>query len=479
MGQARVTQRSAADEQAERVVRALEETDRTGRAPASIRDEPGRFLRDLYEVWHRQGGKEGGRPRNSIRKMRDQWLVGRQAVPSLHPKLMGRIKVTRADARALIDLFLTRWRYAGSNVPPHSATTQDGYVAFAAADLKRLRDLVLAGLIKTTGRAATLQLPLQSDNGALVEETRQRWVDIEKVVNECDALITLSRHKIAVGPSPWQTIGNIWHMLNHLYEYDQARGFPERMLIWVIDLGSREVEQPNAFEEFYNAGLLALQLASFANFDTNRKDNPPGRPTLLPSLTITESGRRDELWRWIAERTVIVVQNLRLEEIKVFHGEEEERIRSLRLKDVGVTAEHLLPSTTPRAWGRELRRLYGKEISASDATFTVFIHEQSGDADDQHRTIRYFAHTPLRRGHNTRPTLQMTADWVTRSQELMAPDNNYNHAFRLVFWASRYRLSWVDEKTESLSWEALAYLRKIGFRVLDLPSFLKIFSAEN
>ena len=111
MGHRKPREKTADELQAERVTAALEETDRTGRVPAFVRENPGQFLRDMYDVWHRQGGKEGGRWRNSIRKMRDEWLVGRNTVPSLHPKLMGRVKATRSDARALIDLFLTRWRY--------------------------------------------------------------------------------------------------------------------------------------------------------------------------------------------------------------------------------------------------------------------------------------------------------------------------------------------------------------------------------
>ncbi|MEM9378227.1 MAG: hypothetical protein AAGA72_18570, partial [Pseudomonadota bacterium] len=71
MGQKRIRARTAEELQAERVEAALYEAGQTGHAPRLVTDNPGQFLRDMYEVWHRQGGKEAGRWRNSIRKMRE------------------------------------------------------------------------------------------------------------------------------------------------------------------------------------------------------------------------------------------------------------------------------------------------------------------------------------------------------------------------------------------------------------------------
>lgn len=474
MGKKKPREKTAADLKVERVNAALEETDRSGRAPAFVRENPGQFLRDMYEVWHLQGGKEGGRWRNSIRKMRDEWLIGRNAVPSLHPKLMGRVKATRADARALIDLFLTRWRY-GEGDDALSSMTRDGYVGFDSNDLKRLRGGLLASLFRGDNRNANIAIPEQANGHDDQEETRKRWVDVEKILYECDALIALSRHKIAVGPGPWQTINNVWHQLNHLWEYDQRNEASNRVLIWVIDLGSREVEQPEAFEEYFNSGLLALQLASFAKFDS-RPDGVASRSSaLLPVLRIPESIEREQRWQWLSERTVIVAQNIRLEELDAEDKLEDEQLLRLRLKDIGVTGEHVLPSTTPRAWGRELRQLYRKEIAASDATFTVFLRESPWLLDDRQRNIRYFAHTPLQ-NNRQRTAPAGESDWQTHSQELRAPDDRYDHAFRLVYWAARKRLGMVSDSSSSLGNESLAYLQKIGFRVLKLPTFLRIFS---
>jgi len=150
----------------------------------------------------------------------------------------------------------------------------------------------------------------------------------------------------------------------------------------------------------------------------------------------------------------------------------------VRLKDIGVTAEHVLPSTTPRAWGRELRHLYGREIAAADATFTVFMRQSGWHIGEKSFPIRYFAHTPLRPNRNGNGLSGAPAEWITRSEELKAPDTNYDDAVRLLYWASRYRLGRDDRETATVGWQALAYLRKIGFRVLALPAFLRIFAAD-
>lgn len=55
----------------------------------------------------------------------------------------------------------------------------------------------------------------------------------------------------------------------------------------------------------------------------------------------------------------------------------------MRLKDIGVTSVHVLPRTMPHAWRREVRQLYGEEIAASDATFTVFMRDEPIRRDPQ------------------------------------------------------------------------------------------------
>ncbi len=476
VGHRKPREKTADELQAEKVTAALEETDRTGRVPAFVREKPGQFLRDMYDVWHRQGGKEGGRWRNSIRKMRDEWLVGRNAVPSLHPKLMGRVKVTRSDARALIDLFLGRWRY-GEGDDALILMTSDGYVGFAASDCRLLRGILVDGIFRQIDARVGLSLPLQIDKRDSLQETERRWVNVEQVMKRADALITLSRHKISVGMNNIGTRKNFWHFLNHLYLSDKYEKDNDRIFVWVLDIGTRSVEQSSSFDEYYNAGLLALQLNSFSNFDSLSDNEKRMRSSLVSRLRIAEDIHRNLRWDWLSERTVIAVQNLRHEEFDGLYEDQDAAPQSIRLKDIGVTAEHILPNKTPREWSKPLRTLYGRDTEAADATITVFFNQQTQSATMPVRDVRYFAHGPTsgRDGpiSNSLPNVAVT----TRSIELQSPDQNYDDAFRLLYWAARFRLNLGDSDERQESLVALAYLRKHGFRFLRLRDFLRVFSA--
>lgn len=469
--------KSPVDEQAERVIEALKETERTGQAPAFVRDNPGQFLREMYDVWHRMGGKEGGRWRNSIRKMRDEWLTGRNAVPSLHPKLMGRVKVTRSDARSLLDLFLERWRIAVGDDPAH-AITVDGYVAFAARDMRKLKSTLLSALMKAKTSSNGLKMPEQSNGHDVVEETKRRWVDVEQTLREANALITLSRHRIAIGSSNVETIKNFWHFLNHLYQSAETET-QDRIFIWVIDVGSRTVEQENSFDEFFNAGLLSLQFQAFATFDSLNDYEEHGHSRLFPRLRIAEAVHRDQRWEWLCERTVIVAQNLRHEEFDGLYPDQNMAPNSIRLKDIGVTAEHILPNKAPREWIKQLRSLYGRHIEAADATFTVFIKNLQNPSATSQRDLRYFAHTPIPEGQKPADDPQPNVAHTARSVELQSPGQDYDDAFRLTYLAARFRLGFGDERERTEGLTALAYVRRHGFRFLLLKDFLKIFSTKS
>lgn len=475
MGQKKPREKTADELKSGRVTAALEETDRTARVPVFVRENPGQFLRDMYEVWHRQGGKEGGRWRNSIRKMRDEWLVGRNAVPSLHPKLMGRVKVTRSDARALVDLFLGRWRYAEGG-DALTSMTSDGYVGFPTVDRRVLRDTLVGGLIRSNDQSKGIDLPEQRQERVSFEETKRRWVNVEQVMHESDALITLSRHRIAVGGNTIETMTNFWHFLNHLYRNDQKDPERNRIFVWVVDIGERVVEQGFSFDEYYNAGLLALQFKSFSSFDSIYDDGRSNRPMLLPRLRIAEDVHRNHRWDWLSERTVIAVQNLRREEFNGLYQDQDEKVDSIRLKEIGVTAENILPNKTPREWSKALRSLYGRQTEAADATITVFYKHAERLQPKTAKDVRYFAHGPASGSERPEDDPLPNVALSTRSIELQSPGQNYDDAFRLLYWAARFRLGLGGEDEREQSFAALAYLRNHSFRFLLLKDFLRVFS---
>ena len=120
-------------------------------------------------------------------------------------------------------------------------------------------------------------------------------------------------------------------------------------------------------------GITGAAIQSFASFDSLYDDKRSYPSPLLPRLRIAEDVHRNQRWEWLNARTVVVVQNLRREEFDGLYEDQDVVLQDLRLKEIGVTAEHILPNKTPREWAKTLRMLYGRAIEAADATITVFI----------------------------------------------------------------------------------------------------------
>jgi hypothetical protein len=168
---------------------------------------------------------------------------------------------------------------------------------------------------------------------------------------------------------------------------------------------------------------------------------------------------------------------LRREEFEGLYDDQNMIPDEIRLKEIGVTAEHVLPNKTPREWVKTLRMLHGRNIEAADATITVFYHRPSRSGGVQHRDVRYFAHGPASVGQDLASEPLPNVALSTRSAELQSPHQTYDDAFRLLYWAARFRLGRGDENERRDSLVALAYLRKHGFRFLRLEDYLRVFSA--
>lgn len=469
VGQKKPREKTADDLQTERVTAALEETDRTGRAPALVRENPGQFLRDMYEVWHRQGGKEGGRWRNSIRKMRDEWLTGRNAVPSLHPKLMGRVKVTRSDARALIGLFLERWRY-GEGSDALSSMTGDGYVEFSANDAKKLRSKMLNGLFLS--HDVKFLLEASSAHNTKRDRPHRRELELESFIENdyrhSDALITFSRNRIAVGPNPPQIMKNFFHLFNKLYEEESQRD-SSCVFIWIVDLGLRLFEDDESFYSFYNAGLLSLLLHSLSTFESERDGERSEHGPLFRRFRIIESPERMRRWRWLMERSIVVVDNLLPEEIHILE-KNYDNIDLIDLRDAEIKQHHILPSEIPSAWSSLLGRSAGHKIGVNNISFTSLINKKGWPSDGRNKKkAKYYAHF-----RTVSDIHEGSSNVVIRSIEMPSPGSSYDEAFWLVYLAAQYRLQ-QNVSLDSEEATAFAYLRRLGYHTLRLEEFARVF----
>jgi len=450
-----------------------------------ITETPGAFLWEFYKAWVENGGQDGGKNRNSIRRMREVWLIGEHEVKSLHPKLSGKIRISRDDAKSLMTLFLGRWKFVGIKEGDW-VLTPDGYAPFPCRDCKVLCEQLVNVMYPEGSSPAEIGLLLPARAG--YEQLSAAVDDFNEVVKldrNLDALITLSRHNSLIGPNPWNTTRLFWHLMKHLYE---TIGDSDTIFIWIIDIGVRQVEDDNAWKDFLNFEMMKTQFRAFASFDSEHdledgEQESPSSPTtgihgaFLRSITIPEEGHREKRWKWLCERCIIVIQNLRKEEFEHLYVDEDPHAGKFRLRDIGVTAETILPSMVPNEWAqlRELRELYGRELKEiSDATLTVHYYQPPLPNQDQgHRDVRYFAHA-LNRSY----TDETGYDSAARSRELRSPGAHYDEAMRLIYWAARHRLKSVRSSPADANqndWEiAVAYLANQGFRVIRLQEFMQI-----
>ncbi len=462
--------------------------------PDCVIETPGLFLLEFYKAWVENGGQDGGKNRNSIRRMRDRWLINDSEVKSLHPKLTGRIRISKSDARSLMGLFLGRWKFV-SVKEGDWGLTPDGYAPFPCEDCQKLCDRLVDVMYPEGGELALhgLLLPVKA-SGDDLGDLHAEWANVAKVYRESDCIINFSRHRVALGETPPETMRLFWHLFENFYETMEERN---QIFIWIIDIGSRQVEDEEAWAEFFNFEMLKAQFRAFATFDAagdaddSGAENAPKKPAkdqrssihdaFLRSLTIPERTHREKRWNWLCDHTVIMIQNLRKEEFNQLYKEQDEGIDDIRLKDIGVTAENILPKMLPPAWARDrhLKDLYGANLeTVTEATLTAFLKQDGWKSEEVPSKqsgvdVRYFAHALThRQASATNPDLAATAN----SRELDSPGDVYDEAFRIVYWAARHRLvSGSEGGGRNGDWAiAVAYLNNQGFRTLRLSDFLAI-----
>ena len=285
----------------------LTEIDRTGTVPDEVKERPGQFLRQLYEAWYENGGKAGGKPRNSIRRMRNEWLVKDKHVRSLHPKLTGQVKFDRHDGRTLIELFLSRWEYVGSR-RKDDAVTADGYVPFASQDLDCLVEVLLSAFFGPAGHENSTTILFPSYEADDVEDdpvVQYSATSYKSLISQADAVITISSRRTVVGPSPAEGMRLWWHLIKSLTRDHETK---DNLFIWVIDIGSRRVEDEGSFAEYLNAGSLALHFSTLARFSSEYDQvelniGPMGRRLSMP-----DDRQRLSRWQWLKTHAAVVIR---------------------------------------------------------------------------------------------------------------------------------------------------------------------------
>jgi hypothetical protein len=449
------------------VTATLQDIDRTGEIPSTVEENPGAFFVRFYDAWYANGGREGGKPRNSIRRMRNEWLVDGKAVPSLHPKLTGQVKIGRRDGQQLIELFLSRWEYVGSRRKDEEVTS-DGYLPFPSENPKHLVELLATSIFGPAERrsGAGILLPTARDDeeeGGLDAESVR---SVMSLMRDADSSISVSSRNTVIGPTPAEGMRLWWHVMEDFFRDEAARS---RLLIWVIDLGSRQVEDEGAFEDYLNAGSLALHFAAFANFSSAHDQEETGIGPIGLRLSIADDQKRLDRWRWILEHAAIVVRVRGNRDLEAMYAEEDAPLKAMRLQDIGLSAEHLLPRTVPYGWAKALEGFYQTAIEdLAEASLLVTHKKSGGESTDLH----YLAVAQSTNGTSHTVPQDDASSFI--ATDLPSPGRDYDDAFRLVHLAASYRLASRDSKPDEQI--AMAFLQSLGFQVLRLNDFIKTFS---
>ena len=440
----------------------LTDLDKTGDVPDKIVDRPGKFFREFYEAWYENGGLEGGKPRNSIRRMRNEWLVGDSAVPSLHPKLQGEVKLRRRDVDILTRLFLARWEYVGSR-RKDDAVTPDGYLPFPSLNQDQLTNSISDGIFGQKGqeKKSTILLPTMKFANS---ENESAILDYMTFARDADVIVTVSPRKSILGPSAQEGMRIWWHLFEDFFLDEKI---DDKIFVWVIDIGSRQVEDEGSFDEYYNAGLLALHFSAFANFGSALDQKQENAGPISRRLSLPDSGKRLERWRWLKEHAAVVVPTRGNKDIEKLYQDEDEPLKTIRLQHNRLNVEHVLPRTMPSIWSKPLEDLYKTRISDLAETTLSLAYKK---LPSNQITIRYLAAADKNRldsRSDDGETLSVTAI------ELPSPGIRYDEAYELISFACAYRLA--RDRNDPETKFAMAYLKLSGCEILRIDDYIRFF----
>jgi len=416
--------------------------------PASPTDAPVEFVRGLARAWKERGGFVAGKPRHSDRYLDD--LLRQQGTPirSLTPKLGGRTQIRPTDAGVLVRLFLSHWEYVGNlrsgEIGARSAAMYKPLMSDQEIEkvCEYIADRISAVGVEVRGEvesAPALYLQAQDTIDLIADQFQ-----------ESAALFSAATGSPVVVPSPEMALIGFRELINRLWAIDSADS-QERILVWTLDLGRQDFDDPESRSRFMNVQSLIIRFKALRRF---------------------KESVAEARWNWLQSRTVIVLHDTR-------------SVRPEVPRLPAFDPHHVLFSAIPPKWAGspEFLALYGSE-HIGQANYTIFLRppvKESPEAtklsDDISPSIRrsyafrYFGHALLKSDENGEREL--------RGLRLKAPGWSYVEALGTIFVAASQMLGLQGAPAE-LSIDgikidpthALEKLRHHGFLLLRLDEFM-------
>jgi hypothetical protein len=411
-------------------------------------DAPVEFVRNLAHCWKERGGLVAGKPRHSDRYLDDLLRWQRTPIRSLTPKLAGRTHLKAADADILVRLFLSHWEYVGDpNSGEINARTTDLYKSL-------LSDAEIEGVCRYIAERITavgVEARGEVESGTALSMQGQPTNDlIANEFQEAAAYFQVGAGQTVLVAQPEMALVGFRNLMNRLWAIDRAGG-QERILVWAMDLGRQDFDDPESRLRFMNVESLISRFKALRRFKE--------------SVT----GAR---WNWLQSRTVIVLHDT----------------RSVRPDVPWLPAfdpHHVLFSAIPPKWmdSPEFIALYGGG-RVGQTSYSIFLKRPAEDCSeerelsgrtssyaDRHYKLRYFGHALLESDE--------TGERELRGLQLNAPGWSYVEALGTVFAAATQTLGLRSASTE-LSIDgmkidpahAIEKLRHHGFLLMRLEEFM-------
>jgi hypothetical protein len=417
---------------------------------ASPAAAPAEFVIDLAQRWKERGGLLAGKPRHSDRYLDDLLRALGTPIKSLTPKLVGRTNLKPADADILIRLFLSHWDYIGD---PNS-----GEISARSADLYRplLSDAEIEGVCGYVAeRISAVGVEARSEGESVTTSALPGQDTIDLLANEfkeAAAFFQVSGGQTVLFAQADRALGSFRYAMNRLWAVDKADA-RERVLIWTVDLGRQDFEDPESLLRFMNVQALISRFKALKLFKEN----------------VAEAR-----WNWLQSRTVIVL-----------HDALSVRPEVPRLPT--FDPHHVLFSAIPPRWAGspEFLELYGHE-RLQQTNYAIFLRpaveefpeatkrsDNISSREHQSYALRYFGNALLKSSEK--------GEHQMRGLELKAPGRSYVEALGTTYLAAAQMLGLRSTPTELSiegmkidSMHAMEKLRHHGFRLHRLGEFLNL-----
>jgi hypothetical protein len=396
-------------------------------------DDPAQLVRNIHRQWKELGGTFKGKIRHSDRFLEEQLRAQGTLVRSLTPKLVGKTHFSPRDGSDLVRYLLSHWPTSAE-----SGAIKYTYI-FPSEDIdvvsERIRELL-------SERASQRVASTASRTGADPSETlpgQNAATEIVDRFKECHALITVSPEHIFVAAGPGKELVGFRDLMDLLLKVEMD-DFQQRVLIWVLDLGTPHLDDESTRKKYFNVQQLIVRLKAIKHY---------------------QDARSEKRLSWLRSNAAVVTLDT--------YGEWRSTTRLSRLPD--FSTHHATLSNPNPDWLKDahFRALYGSELErVQERVMTVFFNgEGKWESSPELETdLRYFGFSTFKKP---------TGGYEARALELPALPLRYAEAFRAIYAAVIHTLKLEVPSlrmTAAGGETAVKQLAYLGFRVQGIDDFV-------